>query len=158
MAQCSTEATADTDNHLHSSHDLHHPGWQNLSFVWSTNMPSSIKLLSFPISLLSGVTRYNFSQQAEVVQGFGEGFCSLEQKDGYWWIISAPLFPLNLNLMSRAIAASYTGQQNEKLEKTWVLEITDLLHQPWTTCIFILRTSNNNSKSNILQCLKHCLR
>lgn len=38
--------------------------------------------------------------------------------------------------MSRAIAAIHMEPQNEKLEGAWILNITDLRHQPGNTCIF----------------------
>ena len=85
----------------------------------------------FQNTVLPEVTRYNFSQKTlSRLRGWGRLLFS-EAKG--WTLLNHPYFllPLNLNLMSGAIAAIPMGQQNEKLEETWILGITNLLHQPW---------------------------
>lgn len=84
------DCSTDTDNCLPSSHSLHLSGSQNFTFVWST-----IKLLSFPISLLPGVTDTILPNKQKSGRGLGKALPSVEKG---WTLLNHPFSSLPLEL------------------------------------------------------------
>lgn len=96
--------------------------------------PPSYSLFQSP--LLPGWQDTILANKQRSANGLEKASTLLSKRMDVAGIIPPPFFPLNLNLMSGAIAAIHNGQQNGKLERAWILDITDLINQHWSTCVF----------------------